>query len=322
MDEDLGTMITDFRVAILGLGGVGGYFGAKLAGHYSTSNNVQVIFLARGENEKIIRSNGLKLITPQGDQIVSPSLVSSNPAEIGFVDLLICCVKSYDLETSILSLKPCINDSTIILPLLNGVDASERIKNIFRDTQVWQGCAYLISRLIAPGVVRQTGGLSSLHFGSENSDKEGLHYCETLFMSAGIDAHLSDNITRTMWEKFLFISTIATVTSSLDLCIGDILTNPQHKELLTNLLTELKAMADAKKIPLPQNIVQATMDKFATLPYESTSSMHSDFQKGGRTEVDSLTGYVARLGKELHIATPYYDLMLDDLLNKSRRIDR
>ena len=315
-------MTTRFRIAIVGLGGVGGYFGAKLAGQYSTSKNVDIIFLARGENEKIIRSNGLKLLTPQGDQVVSPSLLSSNPAEIGPVDLVICCVKSYDLETSIRSLEPCITNSTIILPLLNGVDASERIKNIFRDTQVWQGCAYLISRLIAPGVVKQTGDLSSLHFGSENGDKEALHYCETLFVSAGIDAHLSNNITRTMWEKFLFISTIATVTSSLNLCIGGILKNPQHKELLTNLLTELKSIADAMKISLPANIVQTTMDKFGTLPYESTSSMHSDFQKGGRTEVDSLTGYVTRLGKDLHVPTPYYDLMLDDLLNKSRRIDR
>ena len=133
-------MIAKFRIAILGLGAVGGYFGGKLAAHYSDSKEIEIIFIARGENENTIKSNGLKLITSQGEQIIHPAVVTSQPGLLGIIDLLLVCVKSYDLETSFEPLKPCINDQTIILPLLNGVDNSERIKKILPQADVWRGC--------------------------------------------------------------------------------------------------------------------------------------------------------------------------------------
>lgn len=116
-------MTSRFRIAIFGVGGVGGYIGGKLAAHYSDSEDVEVIFIARGENERAIKSNGLRVTTPEGEQLVHPSMVTSLPQQIGVVDLIICCIKTYDLD-AISSLKSCITDDTAILPLLNGVDAS------------------------------------------------------------------------------------------------------------------------------------------------------------------------------------------------------
>ncbi len=313
-------MTSKFKIAIFGLGGVGGYFGGKLAANFSNSKDTEIIFIARGKNEKAIKSNGLKLVTSQGEQIIHPAIVTSRPGRMGFVDLVICCVKSYDLETSIESLKPCVNDNTIILPLLNGVDATERIEKIVSQAEVWEGCVYIISRLIAPGIVKESGSINVLYFGSEQGTKEKLEHVETLFKSAGINAHLSDNILRTLWEKFLFISPLATLTSYLDLCVGDIVRNKQHKELLLNLLNEIKKIADAKKISLSENIIQKTLDKISSLPYETTSSMHSDFQRGNKAEVNSLTAYAIELGRELSVPTPYYEKLLVGLKEKLVRL--
>ena len=302
------------NIAILGLGAVGGYYGGRLASYYSKEN--RIIFFARGENEKAIRMNGLKLISDEEEQIIHPSILTNNAAAVGPVDLIIICVKSFDLEKSLESIKPCIDNKTIILPLLNGVDAPERIKIILPETEVWDGCVYLVSRLIAPGVVKVSGAINHLYFGSRNASKEKLKQVENIFTSANIKATLSENITGTVWEKFLFISPLATATSYFNLSVGSILKNNENKEILLKLISELKNVTAANDIILPQDIIEKTINKITSLPFETTSSMHSDFQKGNKTEVDSLTGYVTWLGRKLNIATPVYDTILNALKEK------
>jgi len=310
-------MTSKFKIAILGIGGVGGYIGGKLAAHFSNSNEFEIIFIARGENEKAIKSHGLKLITSGGNQISHPTIITSQPGEMGLVDLIICCTKSYDLETSIESVKHFMSSKTIILPLLNGVDAADRIKKIIPQAEVWEGCIYIVSRLISPGIVKESGNINSLYFGSPQASNEKLQQVETILKSANINAHLSENILQTVWEKFLFISPLATVTTYLDLTVGDILKNKSHKELLIHLLTELKQIADAKEISLSENIIQKIIDKVRSLSPGTTSSMHSDFQKGNKTELNSLTAYVVQAGKELGIPTPYYSKTLIALKEKT-----
>jgi 2-dehydropantoate 2-reductase len=312
-------MSQKLRVAILGLGGVGGFLGGKLAARYSGSDAAEIMFIARGEHERAIRSGGLKLITPEGEQISFPSIITSRPEELGVVDLVLCCVKSYDLESSLELLRPCVSDHTIILPFLNGVDAGERISRVFPRARVWEGCIYIISRLIAPGVVKQSGALRWLYFGSEHEAPGKLREIETLFTEAGINAKVSGNITQTIWEKYLFISPFGTLTSYLDDPIGAILKDKEQKDVLLSLITELKAVADAKSIPFSVDIVQVTLAKSTSLPYESSSSMRDDFQKGNRTEVEALTGYVVAEGRAMHIPTPTYDRMLAGLGQKRRR---
>ncbi len=302
-----------FRIAVLGLGGVGGFVGGKLAAH-ALSCGTEIIFLARGENEKAIKSGGLTLVTPLGQSIVHPAIVTSKPDQVGVVDLVICCVKSYDLVSSAATLEPCLGEHTVILPLLNGLDASERVRAVLPQAQVWDGCIYLVSQLTAPGVVTQTGTVNRLIFGSTRAARGHLERINSLFRDAGIDSHLTDNAPGAVWEKYLFLSPIATVTSYLDESIGRVLENDDHKRLLLDLIGELHTIALASGIALPFSIVSDTLEKFKGLPYEAVPSMLTDFRRGSKTEIDALTTYVTKLGREMRIPTPRYDELAGKLI--------
>jgi len=303
------------RIGVLGAGGVGGYFGGLLAGKYDTSENIEVVLITRPATEKIIREDGLKIITPENQKIIFPVNIFSDPGSVGQLDLLICSVKSYDLEESISLLKNNISNRTIILPLLNGVDAKERIQKIYPDSQILEGCVYIVSQQIQPGVINITGNMHSLHFGSDTVNPEQLANFDTIFKAAGIESHLSKEIQKIIWEKFIFVSTLATLTSYLDLSIGEILENSEFKEILINLLNEIKSVAEAKNIRLSENIVENTITNIQRLPYEATTSMHRDFRKKGKTELSSLTEYISKTGKTVNISTPFYDKILQSLQN-------
>ncbi len=300
------------KIAITGIGGVGGYFGGMLAKKYFSGPH-EIFFIARGENEKIIRENGLKMQTMNGEFTVHPKMVTHDPSKTGAVDLLICCTKGYDLEEAVIQCKPCITYNTVILPLLNGVDATERISKIYPENEVWEGCVYLVSRLAEPGVIMETGNVRKLFFGSDIGQKEMMHSSEKIFSDAGIDATYSENITETKWEKFLFISPIATLTSFLNKNIASLFADVESEKLLHQLLSEINAVAIANGIILPENITLINIDKMRSLPPETTTSMHSDFKKGGRTELESLTGYVVRLAKSLEVSVPVFNMMYGKL---------
>lgn len=306
------------KIAITGIGGVGGYFGGLLAKHYSGSD-IEIFFIARGENEKVVHEQGLKMQTSQGEFVVHPKLVTSDPAKIGAVDYLICCTKGYDLEEAVLHCKPCIRNETILLPLLNGVNAKEKIKKIYPDNEVWDGCVYLVSRLAEPGLIKETGNIRKLYFGSDEGDQDQLQSFEKIFCDAGIDATWSKNILETTWEKFLFISPIATVTSYLDKTIGEVFGDENGEKLLQQLLAEIKSVADAKGIVLPDDTMNKNIDKMRSLPAGTTSSMHSDFRKGGRTELGSLTGYVIQSAHTFGVSVPTYEMMNATLEHKMRK---
>jgi 2-dehydropantoate 2-reductase len=306
------------RIAILGTGAVGGYFGGLLAGRYFNSKEAEIIFITRAATEKIIKEKGLKIITEKEEKTVYPDLVSSDPAAIGKIDLLICCIKSYDLEESLEPLAPCISKDTVILPLLNGVDAAPRIKKMFPDADVWKGCVYIVSRLIERGVVKELGSGHSFFFGSSHASKDKLEQYQGIFKDAGINAFLSEDIEHTIWEKFIFISSLASLTSYLDKPLGAILEHPEHLQTLKELMKELLKIASAKGIVFPDDIIETRLAKMKTLAYETTSSMHSDFQKGGKTEYRSLTKYVVDLGKELKVNVPVYEKVLSGLTAKRK----
>ena len=300
------------KIAIAGIGGVGGFFGGLLAKHY-TAGSTEIFFIARGENEKTIREKGLRMQTMNGEFTVHPALVTSDPGKAGKADLLICCIKGYDLEEAIQQCYPCITKKTIILPLLNGVDARQHIEKIYPDNEVWDGCVYLVSRVTEPGLVKETGNIRKLFFGSENGRTDMLEAAEKIFLDAGIEATWSRNIEETIWEKFLFISPIATLTSYLDKTIAEVFADPKSEKLLQQLLSEINEVAVKKGIVLPENTTAKNIDKMRSLPAGTTSSMHSDFRKGGRTEVESLTGYVVRLAQTMAVSAPVYFKMFEKL---------
>ncbi|HZV69357.1 MAG TPA: 2-dehydropantoate 2-reductase [Saprospiraceae bacterium] len=304
------------KIAISGIGGLGGFFGGLLAKHYQHANDVEIVFLSRGENEKAIRRNGLQVLTVNGNFTAFPKMITSDASLIGKVDLLICCTKRYDLAENMIECSPCVNENTIILPLLNGVDSRELISAIFPNNLVLDGCVYLVARLTEPGIVMETGNISKLFFGLQTNSEPRLKLFLEIFKEAGIEATLSENIQQIIWEKFSFISPIATLTSFLDCSIGDIVADVDKKMLLGQLLSELKSIADQKGILLPENIYQITIDRMAALPKDSTSSMHSDFKKGKPTELESLTGYILKEAEVYKIAVPTYTEIFNSLQNR------
>lgn len=309
------------RIAFLGLGGVGGYFGAKMAREYADAEGVEIIFLAREKTAEIIRRNGIKLSTPTEEFVAHPRAVYTSQDELSPVDILICAVKSYDLEQSLESFRGCINEHTAILPLLNGVDAEERIRSMFPANDVWSGCVYIVSRITAPGVITETGNIHQLHFGNQSAatqpgSLQSRDKCEAfcrILKSCHEDVFLHENIRDVVWEKFIFISTIASLTSYLDVCIGKIPEHAGNRRKLESLLSEICAVARAEKIKLPVDIIPATLAKMSRLPYETTSSMHSDFRRGGRTEYHSLTVHVVKLAEQHGIKVPVYRQVLSGL---------
>ena len=302
------------RIGILGLGGVGGYFGGLLAKTYFKSDEVEIIFIARGETQKAIAKNGLKVITDDLETVVYPKLVSNNPAEIGKLDYLICATKTYDIEESLLSLKKCITLKTVILPLYNGVDAPERIKKIFPENEVLQGCVYIISMIISPGTIRKIGFYEKLFFGSKTIPISKLEELQLIFKNAKIESYLVENIEETVWEKFIFISALASATSYLNQNIGEILINKESKDIYVALLYEIEAVAKAKGLQLPTDIVDQTIIKLEKSPKNATSSMNRDLLAGNKTEVTSLTQFVVNEGLKYGVKTPLYEKIANVLL--------
>jgi 2-dehydropantoate 2-reductase len=302
------------RIGILGLGGVGGYFGGLLAKAYFKSDEVEIIFIARGETQKAIAENGLKIITDTTEIIVYPKIVSNNPDEIGVLDYLICATKTYDIKESLTSLKPCISSKTVILPLYNGVDAPQRIQKIFPENDILQGCVYIISMIFSPGTIRKIGFYEKLFFGSKTASVSRLNELQSIFEKAKIESYLVENIEETVWEKFIFISALASVTSYLNQNIGEILSKKKSKAVYVELLHEIEAVAKAKGLQLPEDIVNQTIVKLEKSPKEATSSMHRDLASGNKTEVISLTQFVVNEGLKHNVKTPLYEKIANALV--------
>jgi 2-dehydropantoate 2-reductase len=302
------------KIGILGLGGVGGYFGGLLAKAYFESDEVEIIFIARNETRRAIAESGLKIVTDNSEIIVYPKLVSNNPEEIGELDYLICATKSYDIEESLLSLQKCIVTNTVILPLYNGVDASERIQKISPENEVLQGCVYIVSMILLPGTIRKIGFFEKLFFGSQTVSNTKLEELQNIFQKAKIESYLVENMEETVWEKFIFISALASATSYLNQNIGEILGNPESKSVYVTLLHEIEAVAKAKGLQLPGDIVNQTIIKLEKSPKEATSSMHRDLLAGKNTEVISLTQFVVNEGLKHGVKTPLYEKIASSLL--------
>jgi len=303
------------RIGILGLGGVGGYFGGLLAKAYYKSEEIEVIFIARGETQKAIAENGLKIITDDSETVVYPKLVSNNPDEIGVLDYLICATKTYDIEESLPSLQQCIAQETVILPLYNGVDAPERIHKLFPENDILQGCVYIISMIFSPGTIRKIGFYEKLFFGSKTASISKLNELQSIFQKAKIESYLVENIEETVWEKFIFISALASVTSYLNQNIGQILSNSDAKAIYVELLKEIEMVAKAKGLQLSDDIVNQTIVKLEKSPKEATSSMHRDYLAGNKIEAASLTKFVVEEALKYGVKTPLYEKISTVLLS-------
>jgi len=307
------------KIVIVGLGGVGGYYGGMLAKQYADNPDIEIYFVARGAHLRKVQENGLTLITENGTFQVYPTLATDDVTEIGTADYIIMTPKSYDLDATVAQIKPIVGSNTVILPLLNGIDNSDLIRTLLPGTEVWQGCCYIVARLNEPGVVESSGGVHRFNFGYEyKQSNERLIGFETLLKEAGIDATFHEKIMHVIWTKFFFISSTASLTSYFDVSFGALLTDETRKATLVSVLEELLLVANAEGAEIEHTVIDKVIHQLEKLPFETTASMHSDFKAGKNTEVQGLTGSVIQLAKKHTIATPTYEKVYAELISRMK----
>lgn len=291
------------RIAILGIGGVGGYVGGHLAKKYARTNEFEVVFFARGEHGNKIKENGLQIYLDNQLEVVYPDIVTDDLENVPSIDYLICATKSYDLIESVTRLKNAISDKTVILPLLNGVDSYEKLKTLFPSSKVLNGCIFIVSKIKEPGAIEIAGLNHYVCVGSKELSPIHVVDLVELFGKAGINVRLSEDIDRAVWEKYIFISSLATLSTLKNKTIGQILEDDGLKNTLIELMKEVKSVATAKGITITESYLEQNISAMEKMPYATTSSMHRDQLAGKPIEIDSLTKYVIKLGNQLNVET-------------------
>ncbi|MFH1242079.1 MAG: 2-dehydropantoate 2-reductase [Pseudomonadota bacterium] len=298
-------------VAVLGVGGVGGFFGAKLARYYGSQKDVKIAFIARGEHLRQIKNRGLEAVTVTGSFVAAPQIATEDPESIGIVDLLLFCVKTYDLEIGARMLEKNLGPQSTVLPLMNGVDNTARLTAILPDCKLLNGCAYVSSHIVMPGVVQQVGGPGQLLFGPEDGNTRPFIHIEKILKKAGINTELKSDINDIVWEKYIFLSPMAAVTSLYGEPFGVVLEKGERRDLLEGLIQEVVRIA--KGITVAEDIMEITLKRASSFPPKTKSSMQLDFEKGKRTELESLIGYPMKTGEDLGVETPLYRMVYSEL---------
>lgn len=304
------------KILIVGLGGVGGFYGGLLAKHYELDPTVAIYFLARGENLKVIQDKGVEVQNKEEVLISKPRQASDDARDFGVVDYVFLCTKDYDLNATLHTLGDCIGDGTVLIPLLNGVSAYETLVKRFPKHEVWKGCTYIVSYLVSPGVVENISGRQRIVFGLDSGITNRMLEFEDLLRKAGIRVDASETATEEVWEKYILVSSSATATTYFNTDFGTVMT--QHLGVVEGLLEEAVAIARAKGVGLELDIVPLIVERLKAIPGTSTTSMYRDFLAGKKTtELEIMTGFFVQQASELGIEAPYYISMYKDLLNKS-----
>ncbi|MFQ5760179.1 MAG: 2-dehydropantoate 2-reductase [Acidiferrobacterales bacterium] len=288
------------KLAIMGSGGVGGYFGGRLA-----AKGYDVSFIARGRHLEAIRRDGLKIESANGDVHIYPAKATDTPSDIGPVDYVLFTTKLWDTDLGGEAIQPLMNANTAVISLQNGVDAEEQLAMILGREHVMGGVAQIASVIAAPGVIRHTGTMARIVLG----ELDGSHTARvvsllTALHDAGIDAEIVDDIVTAIWQKFVFLVALSGVTSVTRHALGPLREDPDTRALLATIMKETVAVARAKGIDIDPAYVNDRLTFLDTLPADMTSSMHQDLERGNRLELAWLSGAVVRMGKELGIDTP------------------
>jgi 2-dehydropantoate 2-reductase len=293
------------RIAVVGAGGVGGGFGAALA-----KAGADVTFIARGAHLAAMRQDGLKVQGGRGETHLVPTQATDDPATIGKVDIVLFCVKLWDVERAGQQIKPLIGPETAVIPLQNGIDAAERLLPILGANSVMCGVAQISASIIKPGVILQVGNFMRMIFGELDGrrSKRAEDFLE-LCLKAGFDATLSDQITTELWMKFILLCANASITASTRQPIGKLRDDPDIRAVFEASWQETIAVGRAKGIALPADAVERIRDFTSHVPAAMKASMALDLERGNRLELPWLSGKVVELGRKLGVPTPTHSLM-------------
>lgn len=304
-------------VCIYGIGGVGGYFGGKMAYEIGKGKHImQVYFIGRGEHLKAVQQQGLKLITDQEEFSCFPHIATDNLRDIPVPDLYLLCVKGYDLANAVTLISKNISADTIILPLLNGVDIYERIRTSSEKGIVSPASVYVSSSIEKPGTVRQKGPAGHIVFGKDPKHLNyNYQYLIDFFNELGISNTWYDNPYPAIWEKYIFITAFSLMTAYSRKTIGGVLAEDKLKNMTENIMKEVVLVGKAKNIDFKQDIVEKTIQKAQAFPYETKTSFQRDYEKKkAKQEGDIFGGTLIRLAKEHHLPIPTITKVYGELI--------
>jgi 2-dehydropantoate 2-reductase len=288
------------RIAVMAAGAVGGYFGGRLAaaGH-------DVSFVARGAHLDAIRTNGLKIESPLGNLHLNDVRATSDPKEIGPVDVVLFAVKLWDTEAAAETAKPLVGPQTRVITLQNGVDSVERIAPILGAEQVVGGSAYIASVIAAPGVISHSSQFAKMVCGRIDGEPDAqLAAFTAAAKQAGIDITQTDSIDRERWEKFVFLVGLSGVTGAMRLPLGPILADVDTRNFFKSIMAEVIAVAQLKGVTLDADFLESRMKFADAAPPDMKASLLHDLERGNRIEIDWLAGKVVTLGRQLGVPTP------------------
>jgi 2-dehydropantoate 2-reductase len=292
------------RIAILGSGGVGGYYGGRLA-----ATGTDISFIARGAHLAAMRSNGLRILSPAGDVHVPRVNATDDPAAIGPVDIVFFTVKLYDTDSAIRMLPPLMGPRTLVVPFQNGVDSVDVLTRAAGLKHVAGGTAYVSAVIAEPGVIRHTA-MGRLIFGMLDGSRPAL--LEELLQAcgrAGFEATLSDRILAEIWAKFARLTVFSGMTSVTRSPIGVVYGDPELFAMMEAALRESIAVARAKKIPLSSGLYDEVIGSLRSLPPHAKASMLEDLERGRPIELPWLSGAMVRIGQEVGVDTPTHRLI-------------
>jgi 2-dehydropantoate 2-reductase len=293
------------RIAILGSGGVGGYFGGRLA-----ASGVDVSFIARGAHLTAMREHGLRIESPSGNIHVPNVSATDDPHSIGPVDIVFFTVKLYDTESALAMLPPLIGPDTLVIPFQNGVDSVEVLTRKVGKAHVAGGTTYVTAVIAEPGLIRHTA-MERLLFGPiSTAAPPVLEALRDAGKRAGFDAVLSDRIIVDIWTKFARLSVFSGITSVTRSPIGVVRSDPDLRMLMETALHESIAVARGKQVPLLASTFADAMAGFGGLPPHARSSMLEDLERGRRLELPWLSGAVVRIADEVGVDAPTHRLFV------------
>lgn len=305
------------KIAVMGSGGVGGYYGGLLAriGH-------DVTFIARGAHLAAMQSNGLQVRSVHGDFVISPAQATDTPAQVGPVDLVLVCVKMPGTEAAARATRLMVGPDTTVMSLQNGIDAAGRIGAAVGMEHVVGGVTWISSAIEEPGVIRQMSQFRRVALGEfDGQITLRVQAIAAAFEETGVTVDLVTDIARLLWTKFVFIAGISGVGALTRLEIGDYRSVPETRALLVSLMREVESLARADGVNLETDVVEQALAIVDGAAPTIKPSMQRDVESGRRSELESMIGVVCRQGRELGVPTPVADVIYAALLPIELRVE-
>ncbi|MGH8251594.1 MAG: ketopantoate reductase family protein [Steroidobacteraceae bacterium] len=298
--------MAEFRIAVVGAGGVGGYFAGVLA-----RSGAWVGLLARGDQLAAIGRDGLQVLTPESEFTVKPARVTSDPVAIGPVNAVLVAVKAWQVAEAAELIRPLLGDASRVLPMQNGIEAPSILRRTLRPELVLDGVCRIVSEVVAPGIFRHVGVQPTVHFGEANGGKLSATSValRDALIAAGVTVHAPVDTRVALWEKLHFLASLSAVAAVARVPVGGIRGSAATRGLVLQAMREVEAVAASAGAPLPEEAVARSVAMFENMPAESTVSMQRDMAAGRPSELDAIVGVVVRLGHEHRVPTPVMETL-------------